>query len=84
MRNIAKTAIKTSRLIAPLLVGRFASLPLKPTMARLNLTNTPRFFFSGKSHENIIKGSYEGPGFYMEQLLTGCLSLYSYYIESGS
>lgn len=34
-------------------------------------------------HKNAIKSSYEGNGFYVEQLLAGCLAIYSYYIESG-
>jgi hydroxyacylglutathione hydrolase len=34
-------------------------------------------------HKNLIKSNYEGPGFYIEQLFTGCLAIYSYYIESG-
>ncbi len=35
-------------------------------------------------HKNAIKSNYEGPGFYVEQLFTGCLAIYSYYIESGN
>jgi glyoxylase-like metal-dependent hydrolase (beta-lactamase superfamily II)/rhodanese-related sulfurtransferase len=35
-------------------------------------------------HKNTIKSSYEGSGFYVEQLFTGCLAIYSYYIESGN
>ena len=41
------------------------------------------YMFSMANHENISKSAFEGPGFYIEQLLTGCLSLYSYYIESN-
>ncbi len=45
----------------------------------------PRFSMSTQAlHKNVTKSSYEGPGFYMEQLFTGCLAIYSYYIESGS
>jgi glyoxylase-like metal-dependent hydrolase (beta-lactamase superfamily II) len=35
-------------------------------------------------HKNALKSTYEGPGFYIEQLFTGCLAIYSYYIESGN
>lgn len=35
-------------------------------------------------HKNTLKATYEGPGFYVEQLFTGCLAIYSYYIESGN
>lgn len=34
-------------------------------------------------HKNAIKSSYDGPGYYVEQMLYGCLAIYSYYIESG-
>ena len=34
-------------------------------------------------HKSVIKSSYEGSGYYVEQILTGCLAIYSYYIESG-
>ena len=34
-------------------------------------------------HKNVIKSSYEASGYYVEQILTGCLAIYSYYIESG-
>ena len=34
-------------------------------------------------HKNIVKSSYEASGYYVEQILTGCLAIYSYYIESG-
>jgi glyoxylase-like metal-dependent hydrolase (beta-lactamase superfamily II) len=33
---------------------------------------------------NVVKSSYEGPGFHVQQLYTGCLAIYSYYIESGN
>lgn len=32
------------------------------------------------NHKNTLKATYEGPGFYVEQLFTGCLAIYSYYI----
>ena len=39
---------------------------------------------SNSDHQNIMKSSYEGSGYYVEQMLTGCLAIYSYYIESGN
>lgn len=47
--------------------------------------NSNKFSFgtsAGKNtdHLNLLKSSFEGPGFYMEQMLTGCLAIYSYYI----
>lgn len=59
-------------------------------MMKPSLSVSPKIFpfqnlymFSATNHENISKSNYEGPGFYTEQLLTGCLSVYSYYIESN-
>ena len=49
------------------------------------LTNPTSFNFSTQEpqHKNVIKSSYEASGYYVEQILTGCLAIYSYYIESG-
>lgn len=46
----------------------------------------PQFSLSTKSihHKNVIKSNYEAKGYYVEQLFTGCLAIYSYYIESGN
>jgi hydroxyacylglutathione hydrolase len=33
--------------------------------------------------QNLFKSSYEGEGFYVEQMLVGCLAIYSYYVESN-
>jgi len=35
------------------------------------------------SHKNLIKCHYKSKDFSIEQLFTGCLAIYSYYIESG-
>ena len=50
------------------------------------ITYRPTYNFSVdmRNHENVSRSSYEGPQFYVEQMLTGCLALYSYYIESGN
>ena len=34
-------------------------------------------------HKNTFKTFHEGEGFKLQQILTGCLAIYSYYIESG-
>ena len=40
-------------------------------------------FSKAKEHYQTVNKSVDnGSGYFMEQLLTGCLSLYSYYIES--
>ena len=31
----------------------------------------------------MLKSVYNGDGFYVEQMLVGCLAIYSYYIESN-
>lgn len=50
------------------------------------MTFSPKYDFSTHAihHKNVIKSNYEGKGFYVEQLFTGCLAIYSYYIESGN
>jgi hydroxyacylglutathione hydrolase len=57
------------------------SLSIVPTIMLPFQRN--HYMFSATNHENISKSNYEGPGFYLEQLLTGCLSIYSYYVESN-
>lgn len=57
------------------------SFDMQPT----SLTASIKFPMSESAHhKNVIKSSYQGAGFYMEQMLTGCLAIYSYYIESGN
>lgn len=84
MRQTIKSAAKFHRIAC-------RSIPLASNLMNFRqepthqLINKP-IFWSGTSvdvHKNISKSSYEGPGFYMEQLFTGCLAIYSYYIESG-
>ena len=85
MQKIARSSIRATRFLAPRMMSRFASMSLgvKSTSVHPLMVNVPRFSFSNL-HENVSRSSHEGPGFYMEQMLTGCLSLYSYYIESGN
>ena len=35
------------------------------------------------NHQNQFKSTYDGNGFRLQQIFTGCLAIYSYYIESG-
>lgn len=77
---------KTSSL---LLRGTMAMTTLKPVNYQPKQENTYltnlRSYMSTHTfhHKNVIKSSYDGPGYYVEQMLTGCLAIYSYYIESG-
>jgi hypothetical protein len=45
------------------------------TPLQFQMSTAPTF-----NHKNTLKATYEGPGFYVEQLFTGCLAIYSYYI----
>lgn len=85
MQKIARSSFRTTRFLAPRIMFTFASKPLtfRSTNFGPLITTVPQFHFSNM-HENVSRSSHEGPGFYMEQMLTGCLSLYSYYIESGN
>ena len=85
MQKIARSSLRATRFLAPRMMLTFASMPLaaRSTSVHPLMTNISRFSFSNL-HENVSRSSHEGPGFYMEQMLTGCLSLYSYYIESGN
>lgn len=50
-----------------------------------SLTYKNQFLMSSQyqHHKNLFKSTYEGNGFHLEQIFTGCLAIYSYYIESG-
>lgn len=51
----------------------------------VSLNSKPFFCMSSQVlHKNQMKSNYSGPGFYIEQLHTGCLAIYSYYIESDN
>lgn len=56
-----------------------------PMLAAKPLTMTFNYnFCQAKSNgQNMFKSSYQGEGFYVEQMLVGCLAIYSYYIESN-
>ena len=86
MQKIVRSASRASRVLAPMMAYSMASMPLGslPTFQSPYFNYSSKFLFSSQAHENVSKSSHEGAGFYMEQLLTGCLSLYSYYIESGT
>lgn len=87
MRNIIKSSFRVSRNL------RQASLVQYPAMINIpkqsfsvfSSRKNPTFSTSaGSTFDNVEKGEFKGPGFYVQQFLTGCLSLYSYYIESGN
>ena len=85
--------VRTFRLARPvnLLARNMATLSLvKPMIAShswqpTSLTTPLHHYMSthAPQHKNAIKSSYQASGFYVEQILTGCLAIYSYYIESG-
>ena len=89
-----QSLIKNLRLIrsAGLLLRTSAAVsmtkPMKPTALwqGSHLTQGLKNWMSTHEfhHKNVIKSSYEGEGFYVEQMLAGCLAIYSYYIESGN
>jgi glyoxylase-like metal-dependent hydrolase (beta-lactamase superfamily II) len=68
--RFAFSLAKQVNLYKPLSVPLFNSILMKPQM-------------NFSAHKNVIKSSYNGDGFYVEQMLTGCLAIYSYYIESN-
>jgi glyoxylase-like metal-dependent hydrolase (beta-lactamase superfamily II) len=88
-RNLSKLATSASRngTIAPLMLfsTRFGLSGLNNTN---KLTFTPAFSFGtdkvDPQFQNIEKGEFTGPGFYVQQMMTSCLAIYSYYIESGN
>lgn len=89
MRNLIKN-IRLPRTSSLLLRSTMAMTTIKPSNYNVNpqnsyLTSTLRSYMSTHTfhHKNVIKSSYDGPGYYVEQMLTGCLAIYSYYIESG-
>lgn len=81
MRSFSKLVRRTSTLA-------FKTIPLfknpvvfnqNPASFKLNYQ-----FSNSKSYsQNILKSNYEGNGFYVEQMLVGCLAIYSYYVESN-
>lgn len=53
----------------------------------IGLSMNKFYFSSGKpdpQYQNVEKGEFTGPGFYVQQMMTSCLAIYSYYIESGN
>ena len=84
IRNIFRRIPKTVR--PNLIPFTKAKFHFSTFMKTPMLTYKPQFNFSvdHMPHENVSKSVYEGKGFYVEQMLTGCLALYSYYIESGN
>lgn len=84
IRNFKKASLLKSFLRNSQKTFFAASLPAASMFKPNNPTPflfAPRFSMSTQAlHKNITKSSYEGPGFYMEQLFTGCLAIYSYYI----
>ena len=84
MRPITKSFIR----IARTLPRPFHTLKITQTpqllLPKTNLlTHNVKFNFSVANHESVSKGAFTGDGFYVEQLLIGCLSIYSYYVESN-
>lgn len=64
-------------MMKPMAVGRqLQSTSLTSPLRFVMSTNAPQ-------HKNVMRSGYEGSGYYVEQMLTGCLAIYSYYIESG-
>jgi hypothetical protein len=50
----------------------------------LPFVTIPNYHYSSLAYKNILKSTYEAKGYSVEQLFTGCLAIYSYYIESGN
>ena len=81
MRSFSKLVQRTNR-------HAFKTIPLFKTLVIFNQSSVSfklNYQFSNfKSYsQNILKSSYEGNGFYVEQMLVGCLAIYSYYVESN-
>lgn len=86
MKNLFKVPTLTSKLLAlrPLFLFATKYKPSRPIFQRLAGV---RYCFATtplQPYKNVEKGEFKGDGFFVQQLLTGCLSIYSYYIESGN
>lgn len=81
MRSLIRSAAKICR-IAPNPAFLASTLKINLVSSTKPLVYKPVYSFSNpiQAHQNISKSNFEGEGFYVEQLLTGCLSIYSYYI----
>lgn len=81
MRSLIRSTTKLCR-ITPNPAFFASTLKTNPINSTKPLLYKPVYSFSNpiQAHKNISKSNFEGEGFYVEQLLTGCLSIYSYYI----
>lgn len=61
---------------------RLASFRMKPQGTAISFPLAYGFTKAKQQYQTINRSVDKGDGYMMEQLLTGCLSLYSYYIES--
>lgn len=81
MRSFCQVLKKSTRVVGnslPLL--KFAPiLTVKPFTMTMNYN----FCQAKDNGQNMFKSFYQGEGFYVEQMLVGCLAIYSYYIESN-
>lgn len=85
MRNIIKSSLGLGRAMRPIPLFLYSTQFKFNQKIHSTLFHSNKFSFGSSAgqntdHLNLSKSSFEGPGFYMEQMLTGCLAIYSYYI----
>ena len=84
MRPFSKLMRKSARFV-PRVIPLMGTMP----MASMNAVCFKHTFSFSEcktqqtQSQNLLKSSYSGDGFYIEQLHVGCLAIYSYYIESN-
>jgi hypothetical protein len=87
LRKYLAATLRTSTTSHRVMPITFLAPPLHLLNPAPNFWSASRYRFGsvsdGNTYENIKKGDFAGPGFYVQQIMTSCLSIYSYYIESG-
>jgi len=81
MRSFCQVLKKSSRLVG----NSLSFVKIAPLLKAKPLTMNFNYNFCQAkiNGQNMFKSSYEGEGFYAEQMFVGCLAIYSYYIESN-
>lgn len=84
VRRFFKSTAKNNNLIPFFLFSN--KINLKYILNSPLCIHNNRFSFSSNKvdpqYQNLEKGEFTGPGFYVQQMMTSCLAIYSYYIES--
>lgn len=81
-RQVPLMAGRLSRRLSGLQVYALGTLRPKPSGLLWSYPIAWHFSKAKQQYQTVNRSTEKGSGYFMEQLLTGCLSLYSYYIES--